>query len=116
MLSAGVRQVFTRRGLEKNPTLDVKLALEDRPGSGYGVHRPGLSEEEASRVAGLLGRVRSFAATEGLIVKVQQRLVENVSGRVCDSFNTRHPVRCTTGYCVKRVRRVILPVEPPPFC
>lgn len=75
LLSAGLRQVFTRRGLEKTPTLDVKLALEDRPGSGYGVHRPGLSEEEAGLVAGLLGRVRLFAATEGLIVKVTKRWV-----------------------------------------
>lgn len=64
-------KVFTRRGLEKNPTLDVKLALEDRPDSRYGVHRPGLSENEAGLVARLLGRVRSFVATEGLIVKVK---------------------------------------------
>lgn len=65
-------QVFTRRGLEKNPTLDVKLALEDKPGSGYGVHRPGLSEDEAGLVAGLLDRVRMLSATEGLIVKVKK--------------------------------------------
>ena len=63
-------QVFTLRGLEKNPTLDVKLSLEDRPESGYGISRPGLSPEEANIVGGLLSRVRLFAATEGLIVKV----------------------------------------------
>lgn len=66
-------QVFTRRGLEKNPTLDVKLSLEDRPASGYGVHRPGLSNQEADQVAALLRRVRLFSATEGLIVKVKHR-------------------------------------------
>lgn len=63
-------QVFTLRGLEKKPTLDVKLSLEDRPESGYGISRPGLSEEEADIVRRLLSRVRLFAATEGLIVKV----------------------------------------------
>lgn len=66
-------QVFTLRGLEKNPTLDVKLALEDRPGSGYGPSRPGFSAEEANVVTGLLNRVRLLAATEGLIVKVEKR-------------------------------------------
>lgn len=64
-------QVFTLRGLEKKPTLDVKLSLEDRPESGYGTNRPGLSAEEAGIVGGLLSRVRLFAATEGLIVKVK---------------------------------------------
>lgn len=64
--------MFTRRGLERTPTLDVKLSLEDRPDSRYGVHRPGLSEEEAGLVAGLLDRVRLFVATEGLIVKVRK--------------------------------------------
>ncbi|CAM9416992.1 unnamed protein product, partial [Laminaria digitata] len=64
-----IEKVFTLRGLEKNPTLDVKLSLEDRPESGYGTNRPGLSAEEAGIVGGLLSRVRLFAATEGLIVK-----------------------------------------------
>ncbi|CAM9638892.1 unnamed protein product [Pylaiella littoralis] len=79
-----VEKVFTRRGLEKTPTLDVKLALEDRPRSGYGVCRPGLSEEEAGLVAGLLGRVRLFAATEGLIVKT-----------MFETFDKRHSGRVT---------------------
>lgn len=68
--SSSSLQVFTLRGLEKNPTLDVKLSLEDRPGSGYGPRRPGLSIEEADVVTGLLARVRLLAATEGLVVKV----------------------------------------------
>eukprot|EP00903_Cladosiphon_okamuranus_P014842 g13743.t1 len=79
-----IEKVFTRRGLEKNPTLDVKLALEDRPGSGYGVHRPGLSEEEAGVIAGLLDRVRLFSATEGLIVKT-----------LFETFDKRHSGRVT---------------------
>lgn len=64
-------KVFTRRGLEKNPTLDVKLSLEGRPESGYGVRRPGLSAEEVLSVGGLLSRIRLLAATEGLIVEVR---------------------------------------------
>lgn len=78
-------QVFTRRGLEKNPTLNVKLALEDRPCSGYGVHRPGLSDEEAGLVARLLDRVKLFADTEGLIVKVTMRLADLSSFRLAPS-------------------------------
>ncbi|CAM9270699.1 unnamed protein product, partial [Ectocarpus sp. 13 AM-2016] len=80
-----VEKVFTRRGLEKNPTLDVKLSLEDRPGSGYGVHRPGLSNQEADQVAALLGRVRLFSATEGLIVK-----------SLFETFDKRHSGRVTS--------------------
>ena len=66
-------QVFTRRGLEKNPTLDVKLSLEDRPELEYGARHPGLSAEEAGVVAGLLSRVRVFVTTAGLDVKVHRR-------------------------------------------
>lgn len=76
--------------------MDVKLALEDRPGSGYGVHRPGLSEEEASLVAGLLDRVRLFSATEGLIVKVKLWKVGNGDGVHTHTYNnqllTQYPV------------------------
>eukprot|EP00904_Undaria_pinnatifida_P007730 jgi/Undpi1/4087/HiC_scaffold_16.g07454.m1 len=78
-----VEKVFTLRGLEKNPTLDVKLSLEDRPDSGYGTNRPGLSVEEADVVGGLLSRVRLFAATEGLIVKELFETFDKMhSGRV----------------------------------
>ena len=93
-----MRKVFTLRGLEKKTTLDVKLALEDRPGSGYGVHRPGLSEEEAGVVAGLLRRVRMFAATEGLIVKVFWRLEGNEGViRLASKQAYIYRVRCSIG-------------------
>ena len=64
--------MFTRRGLEKNPTLDVKLSLENCPESKYGVSHPGLSPEEAVVVGGLLSRMKVFVAAEGLIVKVRR--------------------------------------------
>lgn len=62
--------MFSRRGLEKNPTLDVKLSLEGRPESSYGVRRPGLSPEDALTVGALLSRIQLLADTEGLIVEV----------------------------------------------
>lgn len=64
-------QAFTRRGLEKNPTLEVKLSLQGRPESRYGVRGPGLSVEEVEIVGALLSRIRLLGATEGLIVKVR---------------------------------------------
>lgn len=51
--------------------IDVKLSLEDRPESGYGVHRPGLSADDVTAVGKLLSRVRLLADTEGLIVRVR---------------------------------------------
>lgn len=90
-------QVFTRRGLEKTPTLEVKLSLEDRPRSGYGVHRPGLSEKEAGLVAGLLGRVRLFATTEGLIVKVKRFCLASLLPAYTCSNIISLPLECIFG-------------------
>lgn len=55
----------------------MKLSLEDRPESSYGVRRPGLSTEDALTVGALLSRIQLLADTEGLIVEVHIPLENN---------------------------------------
>ncbi|CAN0066595.1 unnamed protein product [Ascophyllum nodosum] len=87
-----IEKVFTRRGLEKNPTLDVKLSLEDRPELEYGARHPGLSAEEAGVVAGLLSRVRVFVTTAGLDVKT-----------LFETFDKRHSGKVTASVFLRQL-------------